>query len=730
VIRRTWLAPALAGALVTAVAVTPAAAAGPHQANRGDVAPAANSTLYQDSFAGTDTALGAWTTVSTSGGGGPCLTAASGKPAGGIPVCPGGATDQPGSGMLQLTDNAKSESGYVISNNPIIAKDGAHISFDMAQYDAKQSGGRGGDGLSFFLVDGSVASPSAGKAGGALGYQGLQGAILGIGFDEYGNFSTTIGGVGGPGQKPDSVVVRGAASTDYRYLTGKTSPQPLPVDSARSRAKAVRHVSIDITGNTLTVRIAYGQGAQPVQVIGPLDLSSVPGQPALPSTFKYGFAASTGAATAYHGITNLTASGLAPVLSLSLAHQGMFTAGGTGSYQMSVSDNAKAGPTIAPVTLTLPMPKGLTATSASGDGWTCSVATGMPTCTRPGTGPDTLQPGASYPPITVGVAIPAGPGGSITVDGAARTDPGPPTGVTAIDVATVAPSPTATPAPTPPPGPGPDLGLAVTPQGDFVAGGTGGYQLTMSNAPQAGPTTGTVTATFSVPAGQTVRSATGSGWTCTTSGQAVTCTRPGNGLGSLGGGASYPPVTISTKIASSASATVDVTGTVNTVGNASANGGQGKASVTIAPAPAAGSVVCRGGTIEATIGPGITFQTKTVRLTGEGDTGQCQSPTDPSITGGTFTFAATGQGECPNGLNANGTGTIMWNNGQVSSVQVTAVLSPDQIGEASFHVVQGEFAGDSGQFAGPITYLPWYNCVSPAGVEFGRATINEGFLNP
>jgi Bacterial lectin len=1264
--RSVWLAPAVAVAVIGGIA--PAASAAPpgrtnvvHTAGAMAVVPVATSTLYEDSFAGSDTPAGSWTTVSTSGGGGPCLTAASGSTKGGIPQCPGGPADQPGTGMLQLTDNAKAESGYVISNNPIIAKDGAHISFDMSQYNAKQYNGRGGDGISFFLVDGSIANPAAGKNGGALGYNGLQGAILGLGFDEYGNFSTTIGGAGGPGLRPNSVVVRGAASTSYTYISGTTPKQQLAVDAAKTRTAAARHVTIDISHDMLTVSVAFGKGTAPVRVAGPLDLTSIKGQPSLPATFKYGFAASTGSSAAYHAITDLIVSGLPPKLALKLTHQGSsFQAGGTGTYQLAVSDDPSAGPTISPVTVSLPVPAGYAVTSAGGDGWQCATASGSVTCTRPGTGGDTLQPGGSYPPVMVAVSVPPGPAGSVTVTGSAKTNPGPADGVNSTDTAPVtasqaAPAPpslsmmvtpqgdmtaggtagykltvsnapsagpttgtvTATfpvpagqtvtaaggtgwtcsvsgqtvtctrpgngndallpggsyppvtiatkippsvggtsvpvtanantpgnadpngadgkvtvpiaPAPVvapslsmtvtpqgdftpggtgsyqlqvsdapdagpttstitatfpvpagqtitsaggtgwtcsvsgqtvtctnagagkdalaggaselpidvnvmipatatgqvpvtatantpgnadpngavgkatvqignPPAQPGPDLSMAVTPQGDFTAGGTGGYQLTVGNAPGAGPTTGTVTATFPVPAGQTVTSATGIGWTCSTAGQQVSCTRPGSGDDALQPGSSYPPVTITTSIPASAAGpvpatatantpgntdpngaegkttvtiapapvvapslsmtvapqgnftaggtgayqlqvstapgagpttgpvtatfpvtagqtitsangmgwtcttagqtvtctrsdvlqpgsaeppvtvavqipptaagTVPVTATAGTPGNADPNGGEGKATVTIgqpqtgpqpagpalsltvmpqgnfvaggagsyqltvsnapdagpttgtvtetftvpdgqtvtsatgdgwtcstagqkvtctrpgsgadalkpgssyppvtiattiaptvsgqvdvtvgvntpgnanpdgaqgtatvivAPQPSAGSVVCRGGNLETTIGPGITFQTKTVQMTGEGDVGQCSSPSDPTITGGTFNFQATGQGECPNGLHTNGTGTIIWNNGQTSTIAGTAVVSQDNIGEARIHVTKGEFAGDTGAFTGPITYLPWYQCVFPTGIQYARGIINEGFLNP
>jgi hypothetical protein len=144
---------------------------------------------------------------------------------------------------------------------------------------------------------------------------------------------------------------------------------------------------------------------------------------------------------------------------------------------------------------------------------------------------------------------------------------------------------------------------------------------------------------------------------------------------------------------------------------------------------AGGDVVCRGGTINANVGPGITFQTKTVQVTGEGDLGQCTSLSDSSVTGGTFNFQATIQGECPNGGNGHGAGSITWNNGKTSKIQGTFVVDQNHVGMSSVHVIGGEFNSDSGSFAGPITYLPWYQCLFPTGVEYGRAILNEGFLN-
>lgn len=144
---------------------------------------------------------------------------------------------------------------------------------------------------------------------------------------------------------------------------------------------------------------------------------------------------------------------------------------------------------------------------------------------------------------------------------------------------------------------------------------------------------------------------------------------------------------------------------------------------------AGGDIVCRGGTIEANFGPGITWQTKTVQATFSGDLGQCTSLADPKVSGGTFNGQATLQGECPNGGNGNGTGTITWNTGETSKFSATFGANQDQFGMSGVHVISGKYSGDSGSFAGPVTYLPWYQCVFPTGFQYARGIINEGFLN-
>ena len=76
-----------------------------------------------------------------------------------------------------------------------------------------------------------------------------------------------------------------------------------------------------------------------------------------------------------------------------------FTAGSVGNTLTLTVTNVSDAPTDdSTVTVTDPIPAGLTATSVTGNGWTCT-GTASVRCTRAGV----LAPGASYPPITIAV---------------------------------------------------------------------------------------------------------------------------------------------------------------------------------------------------------------------------------------------------------------------------------------------------------------------------------------
>ena len=238
----------------------------------------------------------------------------------GIPGNPG-APDANGSGVLHLTSAVPNQTGFVVYNQAIAASAGLTIKFDYFSY-----GGTGADGLSFFLIDGAAAPAAGGAYGGSLGYAqklfegipGITGGYLGVGIDEYGNFSTSVEGArlerptpaGVDTRVPDSIAIRGSQANGYPFLTS-SGTLPFSLDSpgaAATRDASKRSVQIDLTpAGLLSVQIdgnADGDFNDPGEKpITNFNVAAVNG--AVPASFKFGFASSTGDLTNIHEIRNL-----------------------------------------------------------------------------------------------------------------------------------------------------------------------------------------------------------------------------------------------------------------------------------------------------------------------------------------------------------------------------------------------------------------------------------------
>ena len=229
-----------------------------------------------------------------------------------------------------------------------------------------------------------------------------------------------------------------------------------------------------------------------------------------------------------------------PDLTVAKSHSGNFTQGGSGSYTVTVT-NAGGAATSGTVTVTDTVPSGLTSPTGSGTGWSCSTSGLTVTCTRS----DALAAGSSYPAITVGVSVAPNSPLSVTntasVSGGGQTNTGNDTANDATTINGV-----------------PDVTITKTHSGNFTQGQSGTYTLTVSNAGGAA-TSGLVTVTDTVPAGLSSPTGSGTGWSCGTSGQTVTCTRSD----ALAAGASYPNITLTVSVASNAPSSVTNTGSVS-----------------------------------------------------------------------------------------------------------------------------------------------------------------------
>ena len=135
-----------------------------------------------------------------------------------------GNVDPQGDGWLRLTSSAVDQHGFMYIDKNLPSNLGVRIDFEYKTWRYAVPDLTGADGFTVFLFDASVPFRLGGY-GGSLGYapglgapQGLAGGYVGIGFDEYGNFSNpTQGRNGGPGLRCNSVTLRGP--TDNGVLT-------------------------------------------------------------------------------------------------------------------------------------------------------------------------------------------------------------------------------------------------------------------------------------------------------------------------------------------------------------------------------------------------------------------------------------------------------------------------------------------------------------------------------
>ena len=236
-----------------------------------------------------------------------------------------------GNGYLQLTDNSASAKGSVLYNQPIISKNGLHVSFDYYMYYSQRTGSglsTPGDGIGFFLVDGAATLQQTGAAGAGLGYatndedgtgrkareEGVAQGVLGIGLDRFGNFSTQhasgttnrVTGGNDCGQwknstGSNSITVRGKGSMDsdrkwtkgYCIVTSKQVASGLGTKAATNAANDTNGKRVDITIAPLANATATTQKLT-VKINGATVLEYDIDR--LPDSVKFGFSASTGEA--------------------------------------------------------------------------------------------------------------------------------------------------------------------------------------------------------------------------------------------------------------------------------------------------------------------------------------------------------------------------------------------------------------------------------------------------
>ncbi|WP_297896292.1 DUF6701 domain-containing protein [Shewanella sp.] len=221
------------------------------------------------------------------------------------------------SGRMRLTEAKSNQSTASTYQRLFPAADNlVEIQFEHYAY-----GGTGADGIAVVLSDAAI-TPQPGAFGGPLGYgykpgiSGFAGGWLGVGIDEFGNFSGE-GGSDNIGQRRQSVAVRGSGvgTSGYRYLHGacndgktNTSGNCLsPKVDGNNVSPAHRYkITIDSqSAGQSMVKIERNTGSGFVTLIPAFNAIAESGQAATPSDFLLSLTGSTGGSNNNHEIDNV-----------------------------------------------------------------------------------------------------------------------------------------------------------------------------------------------------------------------------------------------------------------------------------------------------------------------------------------------------------------------------------------------------------------------------------------
>ncbi|MCP1108505.1 hypothetical protein M6G53_24370 [Serratia nevei] len=212
--------------------------------------------------------------------------------------------DPDGNGWLRLNPLAQARVGRALQTGvaePLTPSMPLYFEFEYASW-----GGNGADGLAAFLYDADQDMSGAG-GGGSLGYCGGAGAYLGIGLDEFGNFSGPLRcgfDAGDPArlQHTQSVVLRGPQAASYPLVaTTKYAPGiDVPTVTTRPATTTVQMQLLPMPAGGYNVTLTLVRNGTSTVVH-----NNVPFPYAAPASVRIGFGSATGSNTNIHEVRNV-----------------------------------------------------------------------------------------------------------------------------------------------------------------------------------------------------------------------------------------------------------------------------------------------------------------------------------------------------------------------------------------------------------------------------------------
>lgn len=226
-------------------------------------------------------------------------------------------------GRLRLTDASNQVATVATLLNQFPGADNRiEVEFDYYAY-----GGNGADGISVNFSDAAI-TPRAGAYGGSLGYaqqnsiNGFAGGWMGVGIDEYGNFSAANEGKsGGVGFRRDAVAIRGSGSgsgsSEYPYLEGTGSLSPEIDQGGNNPNPGHRYkITIDHTagGGVAMASVSRDTGSGYQLIIPEFNVfGKNTDQAPVPENWVVSFTGSTGGSTNIHEIGDLKVCAAQPI---------------------------------------------------------------------------------------------------------------------------------------------------------------------------------------------------------------------------------------------------------------------------------------------------------------------------------------------------------------------------------------------------------------------------------
>lgn len=195
--------------------------------------------------------------------------------------------------------------GNVQSKKVYAPEQALQVEFDYISWGGKHEGGDGGDGLAIYMFD--TNRGGAGRGGyhsSALGYCRLNGGYVGIGLDEYGNFSSSCEKQRTDGVGVVGATIRGADTRGFAFKENFPIKTALDCATCETRQQAIetglKHVVAELTpkktGPGYTIRLSIN---------GETIVSAADYPYAAPASMKIGVSASNGGQTNHHEIRGL-----------------------------------------------------------------------------------------------------------------------------------------------------------------------------------------------------------------------------------------------------------------------------------------------------------------------------------------------------------------------------------------------------------------------------------------